>query len=121
MSVIYKMVWKRFNTDTLWFDEGYKGGVYKNAYNEYFNKLVSQGKLNSWNYSVSGDNYELTLIAEFESLESLGYCKSIIEKKFPNYFENQLEYNLEHGIFCDPERCGISIDNGPFVFNSNIQ
>jgi hypothetical protein len=117
MEIIYKMTWRRFDLTTPWFSEGYKDGIYKDFHFDFFNKMSSENTARKWTRTVSEDRYELTVIFETDSIEDFNYCKNAVEKKFPNYFEIELQYNLEHGIFCDPDRCGISVDGGPFMFS----
>jgi hypothetical protein len=111
------MVWTRPDLETPWFHEGYKeNGMNPNFFSEHSNKLLQENTVIEYELFESEDRYELTRIAKLENTEKLEKAKQYFEQQFPGIFEVELEYNLTHGIFCDPTRCGLSVNNNPPEF-----
>lgn len=115
MTVIFKMEWVRITTDTPWFEDGFKNGLYKEPFDKLFKDLVSAKKAIKMEYSESDDKLTRYFYAEAASILQWENLKSSVAKKYPTYQSDTLEYNLSHGIFCVPENCGVSIDGGPLI------
>ena len=111
------MEWERFDTDTPWFEDGFKNGLYKEPFDKMFKDFVSSGKAIQMKLYESDDKLRRYLYVETESISHWENLKSSIAKKYPTYTSDTLEYNLSHGIFCVPEKCGMSVNGGPLTFD----